>query len=187
MNGIHNSTVYSGRVEVVTDGEWGTVCDDGWDTTDASVVCRQLGYPVVLAAYRSAQFGRGSGAIRFGDLQCSGEEESLAACRPWIRRIEQYTGYCSHYKDAGVACSSGKIHNTYNCMHGRTIDFTLTPHRTVLAYMHIYSHKLNFHSLVNFDCIDVTSIVKYNLIYNALYCSLTAIFYLCSFIIANDI
>ncbi|XP_056150146.1 deleted in malignant brain tumors 1 protein-like [Lampris incognitus] len=92
----------SGRVEILHDGQWGTVCDDHWDIKDAEVVCRALDCGTVQAAKTSAFFGRGSGEIWLDDVECLGNETSLGHC--------QHSSYgdnnCGHSEDAGVVCSS---------------------------------------------------------------------------------
>ncbi|XP_076455166.1 scavenger receptor cysteine-rich domain-containing protein DMBT1-like [Babylonia areolata] len=98
-NGATGSNVHSGRVEVLYNGTWGSVCDDQFGTADARVICRQLGLngstPAVLSSY-----GGGSGPIWIDDLACQGSEPNIASCR--------HSGYgvtdCQHSEDVGVYC-----------------------------------------------------------------------------------
>ncbi|XP_023931764.1 deleted in malignant brain tumors 1 protein-like [Lingula anatina] len=90
-----------GRVEVLHNGEWGTVCDDGWDDDDARVVCRMLGYNHRGAtAVRSAKFGRGSGSIHMEQVACTGRERFLKDCLHGKWGAHD----CTHSEDAGVRC-----------------------------------------------------------------------------------
>ena len=89
-----------GRVEVYHNGEWGTVCDDGWDTVDATVVCRQLGFYSSVRAYGSATYGQGTGSILLSRLSCFGNESSLLECS----QLSIGTKICTHSDDASVIC-----------------------------------------------------------------------------------
>lgn len=40
---VDGSTTESGRLDVCKSGIWGSVCGNGFSTTDAYVVCRELG------------------------------------------------------------------------------------------------------------------------------------------------
>ena len=76
------------------------MCDDYWDTADAIVVCRQLGYGTENATARSsAYFGQGSGPIHLDNVTCNGSESRLIDCS----HISIHN--CGHHKDAGVTCS----------------------------------------------------------------------------------
>uniref|UniRef100_A0A8C4YFP5 Soluble scavenger receptor cysteine-rich domain-containing protein SSC5D n=1 Tax=Gopherus evgoodei TaxID=1825980 RepID=A0A8C4YFP5_9SAUR len=95
----------AGRVEVLHNHQWGTVCDDGWDLTDAGVVCRELGCGTALSALGGAHFGRGSDTIWLDDINCTGTEAALTECRarPWGNNN------CHHGEDAGVVCSDSAL------------------------------------------------------------------------------
>ena len=121
------AVAYQGTVEICVEGTWGTVCDRSWDGSDATVVCRQLGYPYLgecmtlvdfqqdldikllptyqgAIAYSNALYGSGSGPVWLDYLLCNGSEANLLNCAHGGIGITSSS--CDHFDDAGVQCPS---------------------------------------------------------------------------------
>ena len=103
---LQGGNAYSeGRLEVFTNNQWGTVCDDYWSKRSADVACRSLGFVDGSSGrardYTKAFFGAGAASvpIHFDDVRCKGDETSLFAC-------PRRTGHnCRHSEDVGVSCA----------------------------------------------------------------------------------
>ena len=42
---IDGETVNEGRLQIYYNNQWGTVCDDHWTISEATVICHSLGFP----------------------------------------------------------------------------------------------------------------------------------------------
>ncbi|XP_030844628.1 scavenger receptor cysteine-rich protein isoform X1 [Strongylocentrotus purpuratus] len=129
---VGGSNEAEGRVEIQYNGVWGTICDDSWDITDASVVCRMLGFQGASGAPGSAQFGQGTGVIQLDDVGCTGAEQTIFDCAHPAFGVHN----CAHYEDAGVACiasqdvrlvggsneAEGRVEIQYNGVWGTICD-----------------------------------------------------------------
>ena len=90
----------SGRLEILHNGEWGTVCDDAFGAPDAAVACRQLGN--AKATWWGRSRASGTGRIWLDDLACTGAESHLDQC--------PHAGFgnhnCIHFEDVAVTCAA---------------------------------------------------------------------------------
>ncbi|XP_008328858.1 scavenger receptor cysteine-rich type 1 protein M130-like, partial [Cynoglossus semilaevis] len=112
------STRCSGRVEIFYSGSWGTVCDDGWDMKDATIVCRQLDCGTALRALSSAAFGEGRDPILLDDVECTESEDVLSQCPH--KTITEHN--CNHGEDASVICSESVTKLTFSINPANEVD-----------------------------------------------------------------
>ncbi|KAJ0068225.1 hypothetical protein NL108_017694 [Boleophthalmus pectinirostris] len=89
----------SGRVEVLYDNRWGTVCDDHWNAATSNVLCREVGCGPMVSNRKPTEHATGD--IWLDDVRCKGNESSILSC--------QHSDFgdhnCDHSEDAGVVCS----------------------------------------------------------------------------------
>ena len=90
-----------GRLEVLHNGVWGTVCSDYFTTAAARVVCKMLGF-WSGAKVEHVNYTISRGPIWLDDLRCSGTETDIALC--------SHSGWgvhnCQHREDVAVSCTS---------------------------------------------------------------------------------
>ena len=133
-----------GRLEIFHDGEWGTICDDYFDPTEADLSCRLLGYDGAVedwGRYRTGYFGPGTGPIVLDNLGCTGKESGLLQC-PRHGGLAVREHNCRHTEDVSLRCgmaprlvnielsSSPGTDGRYDA--GETIELTLVWSKAVV-------------------------------------------------------
>ena len=97
---IGGTNKLEGRVEVKYQGVWGTICDDGWDDIDTTVVCRELGF--LNGTTTIDRYGSSSGPVWLSQVSCLGNESKLSYC---MHNGAGVVGDCSHSQDVAVQCT----------------------------------------------------------------------------------
>ena len=93
---------YMGRVELLYNGRWTTICNQGWDSKDARVACKMLGYSGGYNKVGTEFYfqSRATGLQLISNVQCTGDEDSLLSCK-----FDKAPYSCGHYDDAGLECN----------------------------------------------------------------------------------
>ena len=153
---LYNGNSYArseGRLEVCYNDDWGTVCDDSFDYSDAQVACYDLGYSKTGPNYYyHAYFGQGVGTILLDDLHCNGNENSLWSCPH--NGVGSHN--CGHGEDIGVRCYGKLSHSNYiTIIMIPLIKVTLV--RVAIMVMYVYGEEMMVYQRMRVSCSTVSA------------------------------
>lgn len=109
-------TSYKGRVEIRSEGIWGTICAVGLDNSAAKIICKQIGYKGGKFLNPKENKGRGfclnyegvnycgvqAANIHFSNLVCQGNEEFISDC--YLATADR--SICTHEYDTLIECGN---------------------------------------------------------------------------------
>lgn len=81
------------------------VCHNGWDFSDANVVCKMMGYPGAENFTIGSKFGLATSHFRMSGVRCRGDEEDIRSCPH-----DSNGDGCGTETVAGVVCSPAGHH-----------------------------------------------------------------------------
>ncbi|XP_038079311.1 scavenger receptor cysteine-rich type 1 protein M130-like isoform X1 [Patiria miniata] len=125
------TNAFEGRVEILHEGVWGSICNDKWDIQDAQVVCGelQLGSAVdALSVSDDFESASPRMPIHLDDLECSGTESKLEFCP----HLEWGRHNCAHDEDAAVRCSGPDVSRL--CVASCGMGTTACPVQIAVSY-----------------------------------------------------
>ncbi|XP_011405883.1 PREDICTED: neurotrypsin-like [Amphimedon queenslandica] len=99
-----------GRLEVYCNEQWGTVCTNTFDVTDATVACRQLGYSG-YTTWAGTLAGSDSQPIWLNNVDCTSSSLCFAYCQSCP---SSQSSSCGHSQDVALGC---EFDSTYTSTH----------------------------------------------------------------------
>ena len=95
----------NGILEICHSNIWGTVCDDGWNSKNSLVACRQLGYNHYVTHTNPNRIEVSYKEIFYDDVSCFGNETRLTDCQHRGQGVHN----CYHKEDIILYCTSERI------------------------------------------------------------------------------
>jgi hypothetical protein len=143
-------TTYKGRLEIRSQGVWGTVCAAGLENSAAKIICKQIGYKEgkfinpheikgrgFCSNYEGVNYcGVDAAPILFSHLNCQGNEETIIDC---YRKMADKS-FCTHQYDTLIECGNTddeQVITSFDANTLRLMDSTNNPTQTGIGRLEI--------------------------------------------------